>query len=208
MKVPEPLERRRSSRLSGEAATLEENVLPEHEPEWDQQPRKRPARPRTADVERPAPTPGSSRAMLAKLDEVHPAFLGRTVAPQDGSGAMKASVMARLRGSSVPPAHNKYSGIQEWINAIILFVNVVDGKGKSYNNSFLDSGRRMTWFASPSQTAETPAVARLLSTQTRSEAAGETGGPVEGGTPAAEPPTVMLFCRQVCPLTARQSCRN
>lgn len=73
---------------------------------------KRQSRPRQPAGERAPAAPGSCRAMSAHVAEVRKEFLGRLMPPPDGSGAMKASVMARLRGSSTPPSHNKYSGIQ------------------------------------------------------------------------------------------------
>jgi len=45
------------------------------------------------------------------------------------------------------PTFSKMSGIQEWSNAIFLFVNVSpDG-----SNTFLDGGRQITWFAQDRQ---------------------------------------------------------
>ena len=87
--------------------------------------------------------------------------------------------MAALRGSTQPPSYNKYSGIQEWLNAIAFFVNVApDGR-----NLFFGGGRRMLFFASDKQTEETPVIARVLAT--RAEAGG------------AQHPQLLLFCRLV-----------
>ena len=43
---------------------------------------------------------------------------------------------------------NKMSGIQEWRNAVFLFVNIASG---GYNNVFLKEFQQMTWFAQPTQ---------------------------------------------------------
>ena len=100
--------------------------------------------------------------MKANVADLQAHCLGKLVQPADGSGAYKAAAMARMRGAtSQPPRFNKYSGIQEFSNALALFVNV-RGKAGSYTNIFLDGGRRMTWFAQPTQTEETPVVRRLL----------------------------------------------
>eukprot|EP01137_Pigoraptor_chileana_P018474 Opistho-2@78006 len=62
------------------------------------------------------------------------------------------------------------SGIQEWRNAVMLFVNVSaesdDDKSRlnTYDNMFLDRGRRITWFAQTTQHPGTPVIQRLLST--------------------------------------------
>ncbi len=39
---------------------------------------------------------------------------------------------------------SKYSGVVEWANAVVLWVNV---GGEDYSNTFLDGGRRMIWYA-------------------------------------------------------------
>jgi hypothetical protein len=44
---------------------------------------------------------------------------------------------------------------------VALFVNV-RGKSGSYANIFLQGGKQMTWFAQPTQDAETPVIRRLL----------------------------------------------
>jgi hypothetical protein len=86
--------------------------------------------------------------------------LAQQLVPPDG--AFKAHAMQRLGGLTKPPRFNKYSGIQEWSNAVALFVNVRGKAGEAYKNLFLDGGRRMTFFAQPTQTPETPVITRLL----------------------------------------------
>jgi hypothetical protein len=110
-----------------------------------------------------AALPGSCKGMHAHVDDLQKTCLGQLCAPEPPSGAMKATAMARLRGSAQPPRFNKYSGVQEWTNCVSLFVNVRGKAGALYNNIFLAGGRRMTWFASPKQDAETPVIQRLLS---------------------------------------------
>lgn len=142
--------------------------------------------------------------MDALAEEVRSEFLGRLVPPPEGSGAMKASVMARLRGSATPPSHNKYSGIQEWLNAVVLFVNVASAKGQFYDNLFLEGGRRMTWFAQPNHVRETPAIARILATGAAEDgAAGRAGGEDGAAGGGAAPVPVLLFCRQARSLRKR-----
>ena len=44
---------------------------------------------------------------------------------------------------------------------VALFVNI-RGKSGSYANIFLQGGKQMTWFAQPTQDADTPVIRRLL----------------------------------------------
>ncbi|KAK3286540.1 hypothetical protein CYMTET_5907 [Cymbomonas tetramitiformis] len=111
----------------------------------------------------PPPAEGSLRTLDADVRTLDNEWLGKQICPPVGSGAMKAAVMALLRGSSTPPKHNKYSGIQEWRNSVTLFVNVRDKTGEMSNsNLFLAGGRQMTWYAQPSQTEETPVIRLIL----------------------------------------------
>jgi hypothetical protein len=87
-------------------------------------------------------------------------------------------VVVRCAGGAVP-RFNKYSGIQEWTNAVALFVNVRGKAGSLYPNVFLAGGRKMTWFGQPTQSEETPVIRRLLSCTS-----------ADSGTP------VVLFCRE------------
>jgi hypothetical protein len=73
------------------------------------------------------------------------------------AGAMLECCSTRPRSGI---SFNKMSGIQEWDNAVVLFVNV---GGTDYNNVFADGGRSMTWFAQPTQRIESPVVQRLVS---------------------------------------------
>ena len=103
---------------------------------------------------------GSSKGMRAQVAEMQASWLGKQIAPTDGSGSYKFAAMSRLRGGG-GVKFNKYSGIQEWENAVALFVNV-RGKAGAYANIFLQGGRQMTWFAQPTQDADTPVIRRLL----------------------------------------------
>ena len=59
---------------------------------------------------------GSSKALHARVDDMA-AWLGKQVLPTDGSGSYKLAAMSRLRGGGTV-RFNKYSGIQEWQNAV------------------------------------------------------------------------------------------
>ena len=162
--APPPIPSRRSSRLSGvegpsydvSSAALDAAI---EEDATARRPRKRP----TASSKPTIPTepaPDSARA-LRIADGVAASAVGQVWEPEHNLGP-KAYVMARLLGGTAPPRFSKYSGIQEWRNAIVLFVNVSGKAGQRYKNVFVDNFTRMTWFAQKYHVDETPVVQRLL----------------------------------------------
>ena len=75
------------------------------------------------------------------------------------------------------PRFNKYSGVQEWSNAVALYVNAVPKDEESvhtclassasstyggYHNLFARQGRRMRWYAPKGQDEDSPVVRRLI----------------------------------------------
>ena len=107
------------------------------------------------------PTKGSIKTLNARINECAANRLGRPIS--DGTGALKAAVIHELSPTS-NPRFSKYSGIQEWKNAVCLFVNVGDKHGNSYDNVFTHAGGQVSWFAQPKQHEETPVIARILET--------------------------------------------
>ena len=69
---------------------------------------------------------------LEKLENV---YLGKIIKPLGGQVKRAAMECAALGGT---PVFSRMSGIQQWKNAIMLFVNVY---GDSYKNVFLNGGR-------------------------------------------------------------------
>merc|ERR1711904_108916 len=131
----------------------------------------------------PTPTsPDSCKAMKLAPDLPE---VGSKLWPEFGLGP-KAYVMARLRGSRQPPKFSKYSGIQEWANAVALFINVTGKNGQLYQNIFMDNFERMTWFAQKYHVEETPVVQRLLRLTSKRE----------GDDSSRERDPVLLFCRR------------
>ena len=124
-------------------------------------------------------------------------FLGRFVVPPGGGGAFKACVMGYLRSPAdadtkrppAPPRFSKYSGIQEWNNAVALFVNV--GGGTGYANVWSDGCRKMAWFAQPGQSPETRVIKRML--EHHHQTSGAEGGQAED----SKPTPILLFIRNV-----------
>lgn len=127
---------------------------------------------RSLELAPPSPTapPGSIKGMDAvMLDEE---YLGKPIPPIGGQ--VKGAVMTLAAGTR-SVRFNKYSGIQEWRNAIFLFVNL---DGSSYANTFHKDGRFISWFAQTMQRVDSPVIARMM----------------------ARACPVLLFCREVgCP---------
>ena len=61
------------------------------------------------------------------------------------------------------------SGIQEWKNCVVLYVNVGDKYGNSYDNVFTNCGGCITWFAQPRQDEESSPIRTILSTMSKEE---------------------------------------
>ena len=149
-------------------------------------PRRKRARPAAAADPRPPPATATSiRNLDADVDGLRRRFLGRVVPPLGGQ--VKRAVM-EAASPGVSPTFSRMSGIQEWRNAIMLFVNVY---GDGYKNSFVGGGVEITWFAQPRQWEGTPVVQRLVNCD---------GGEVaaDGGGEAAhfDETPVLLFCRE------------
>jgi len=113
----------------------------------------------------PPPAPDSCRALDADVQGLQESWVGVQVVPLDGGGGMKAAAMARIRGAppfTRPPRFSKYSGIQEWRNAVALFVNVSGKTGAVYDNVFSGGGGQMAWFAQRFHTEESPVIVKML----------------------------------------------
>lgn len=151
--------------------------------------------------------PRSIRNLDVALDALYTTHLGEVMLP-----AYKRTVMHNASADGMMPRFSRMSGIQEWSNAVMLFVNVFVGSGDCYKNVFLDGGRQITWFAQNRQWEGTPVVQRLIHSSSHA-AKGEAGSDgEEGGGPAPssaaaaaddaaeeeeeEETPVLLFCRE------------
>lgn len=152
---------RRSRRLASAPAErpdgLADDEIPAAERD-DEVPAKRqrraPAapRPRDPDEEVPEPVGGSQSSRFLELD------LGAAAQTLGELFRTKADVVVPLGADPALRARfNKFSGVVEWRNAALLFINVESG---GYANKF--RGDTVSWFASSRQTAESPVIARLL----------------------------------------------
>ena len=102
----------------------------------------------------------SCKDVEARIQELSNEWIGKVFEPPEGSGAMKETVMRTI--STEESKFSKYSGIQQFKNAIILFTNV---GGKQYQNNFIEkeSNRiEMDWFASNNVSSNSPIVQKLL----------------------------------------------
>lgn len=112
------------------------------------------------------PDPRSSRAVEADLDKLRRA-LGDPI-PRIG-GQVKAAAMYFAAPEGVRPKFSRMSGIQQWRNAVFLFINV---GGNDYANIFEEEGNgddarcSVSWFAQKRQHELTPVILRLIASVT------------------------------------------
>ena len=78
--------------------------------------------------------PRSCKNLRADLDGLHTTHLGAIIPPLGGQVKRAAMEAASAEG---PPSFSRMSGIQEWRNAVALFINVY---GDGYKNAFLSDG--------------------------------------------------------------------
>ena len=78
--------------------------------------------------------PRSCKNLRADLDGLHTTHLGAIIPPLGGQVKRAAMEAASAEG---PPSFSRMSGIQEWRNAVALFINVY---GDGYKNAFLSGG--------------------------------------------------------------------
>jgi hypothetical protein len=105
----------------------------------------------------------SSIHIPANITALSTTWIGKAILTNDGSKNFKAAVMYAASASTTNiPKFSKYSGIQPFNNAILLFINA---DGCSYENMFKllpNHGVRIAWFAQDRHTMETPIIQRLV----------------------------------------------
>ena len=98
-------------------------------------------------AERLPPDPDTSRAINAQLEPL----LSKEKLGYKVSDFGKAYVMAQLNGG-LQPRFSKYSGVAEFKNCVILWVNI--GKEISdYPNNFSNNGKNINWFGGSKMTS-------------------------------------------------------
>ena len=143
-------------------------------------------------------SPQSLKALNAELKHIYSEFLGHRIETNDGG--LKAAVVHLIIAIMHPKFSLKMSGIQEWKNCVVLYVNVGDKYGNSYDNVFTNCGGCITWFAQPRQDEESSPIRTILSTMSKEEVSlrGDEEQSLEEGEEAEkEFPKwpVHLFCR-------------
>lgn len=102
----------------------------------------------------------SCSEMNCKIAELGASMVGKIFFPPANTGAMKETVMKQIAEEN--PIFSKYSGLQEFRNALIVFANV---GGKDYENMFhnLDDGDvAIDWFSSIKVKPDSRVAQRLL----------------------------------------------
>jgi hypothetical protein len=113
----------------------------------------------------------SSKEIAARVGDADGAWVGKILLPPEGSGSLKEAAMVALGVQR--PRFSKYSGIQEFSNSVVLFVNAappslspgaLKQQAKYVNTFFRERAQGpwlMPWFAQARHTAETPVIERL-----------------------------------------------
>jgi len=77
----------------------------------------------------------------------------------------KIAVMNKAVDFRFTPSFNKYSGVAEWTNCLMLWVNIAanDSGGQGvYNNDFSEEGRLIQWYGGSRMHEDSPIVQRLI----------------------------------------------
>lgn len=131
----------------------------------------------------------STRNLEANVALMLSTYLGKSIGVPN-----KDPVIRLLQPARVHARFNKFAGILEWRNAVVLWINKDSAQ---YENTFSADWSTVTWFMSESSTLETPAIQRLL--HCGSAAAvddSKTGASAAADAAEAPPPAdILLFCR-------------
>ncbi len=130
----------------------------------------------------------STRNLEANVALMISAYLGKSIGVPN-----KDPVIRLLQPPRVHARFNKFAGILEWRNAIVLWINKDSAQ---YENTFSADFSTVTWFMSESSTLETPAIVRLLHCGSATAADDAKPGAVANDGDEAPPPAdILLFCR-------------
>jgi len=133
------------------------------------------------------PPPSSSRGLPSRINWLYERLLGRFVPMRlGGAGAQaKRAVMCAVHAGAGVPAFNKYAGVAEFADAVVLFVNLFSATGGAgTRNHFLNKGRSINWFGGDKAHENTPSLLRLRYHATGFHIDPVTGEPVPGRPPS------------------------
>lgn len=113
--------------------------------------------------------------------------------------------MASSLSSTKNLSFNKYCGVQEWKNAIYLWVNIDNDASKSsssgYTNVFSKRGRHMTWYGGSKMREDSPIIQKLIRVGKKAASLAVGNSTVEKNDAATTPATsdadasIVLWCR-------------
>jgi hypothetical protein len=137
-----------------------------------------------------APAANSVRSISLDASKLVLKFLGKPmetfgkdfVIHNTFSEAAYPEDIQRLQGVS-RLSFNKYCGVQEWKNAIYLWINL--GGQNSLVNDFSSNGRRVSWFGGSKMREDSPVIQRLI----------HMGKDTERRFPSRSTSRIILWCR-------------
>lgn len=157
---------RRSRRLSDQPEQPEYKEAEDSKPNV-KNPRKR-SRPPASSTPPPPPPANSVRSIDIDTEMLvlgEKGVLGRSMERTGKefviyeSFRLAAKDQERLQGSRL--SFNKYCGVQEWKNAIFLWVNL-GNKDNPVVNDFLEDGKQITWFGGSRMFDDSPVIHKLI----------------------------------------------
>jgi hypothetical protein len=107
------------------------------------------------------PPPGSLKTLPARIEFMRDKYLGKHIPiglGGPGNQAKRAVMNESCAKTGVKPIFSRMTGIQEWSNAIFLFVNV----SAESSNDFQEDGQLISWFAQNRQSEASAQVQRLI----------------------------------------------
>jgi hypothetical protein len=141
----------------------------------------------------------STKYLNCDVDKLSTYLGGFVPVPPRLGGQVKRSVIEAACAAAVRPVFNRMSGICEWWNAVMLFVNLPAGDralqndkpsilnaslDRGYVNVFYGSGEYIVWYAQRTQDPEHPTLRRLI---------------VDSERRGASETNILLFCRMPKP---------
>ena len=116
-------------------------------------------------VERAPPAANSSRGLPSRVPWLNERLLGRFIPLRLGGGGAQAkkAVMRAMHAGQGIPTFNKYAGVAEFSDSVVLFVNLFnpDKQGGPTRNRFQRDGRSINWYGGDRAHENTPSLLRL-----------------------------------------------
>ena len=107
----------------------------------------------------------SSKDVYMDVEYLLRKYLGKYL-PGATTKEFAMRIMAADSLNASAPKFSKYSGVTEWKNAIVLWVNI---DGDDYKNHGIEGGSKLTWFGGSRHYHDSPVVIRMLSVHTNKD---------------------------------------